>query len=141
MTTTLRLNPHLTFDGRCKEAFQFYERSLDGKILTMLPYGETPMVDQAPQEWRSKILHATLTIDGNVVLYGADALPGQYRVPAGFHITIGTKDPDRAKRIFQALSEGGTVQMALQKTFWAALFGVVIDRYGVSWEINCEQAQ
>lgn len=140
MTMTLRLNPHLAFDGRCKEAFKFYERSLGGKILTMLSYGETPMADQAPPEWRSKILHATLTIDGNVALYGADALPGQYRAPAGFHVAIGTQDPERTKRIFQELSEGGTVQMPLQKTFWAVLFGVVLDRYGVSWEINCEQA-
>lgn len=138
---TLRLNPHLAFDGRCREAFEFYERCLGGKILTMLTYGESPMADQAPQEWRSKILHATMTIDGNIVFYGADSLPGQDQAPSGFHIAINTRDSEQAKRIFQALSEGGTVQMPIQKTFWAALFGVVVDRFGVSWEINCEQAQ
>jgi len=60
-------------------------------------------------------------------------------LPRGFHLTIGIQDPAEAERIFRALSENGSVQMPLQKNFWSVLFGVLVDRYGISREINCEQ--
>jgi PhnB protein len=136
----MKLNPHVSFSGQCEAAFHFYERCLGGKIVTMLTYGNSPMAEQAPPEFRGKILHATLTL-GTSVLYGADVLPEQYQPPSGFHLTVGLNDPDQAERIFQALSENGVVQMPLQKTFWAVRFGVLVDQFGVSWEINCEQAE
>ena len=137
----MRLNAHVAFDGHCREAFELYERCLGGKILTMLTYGDSPMAEQVPAEWRSKILHATLTMDGKIVLYGADAMPNQYQAPRGFHLALGIEDPAKAERVFGQLAENGTVQMPLQKTFWAVLFGMLTDRFGVSWEINCELAQ
>ena len=136
----MRLNPHISFSGQCEAAFQFYERCLSGKILTMLTYGNSPMAEQAPLDFRGKILHATLTVGDNV-LYGADVLPEQYHPPRGFHMTVGIQDPVEAERIFRELSENGTVQMPLQKTFWAVLFGMLVDQFGISWEINCEQPQ
>src|SRR5579863_7425037 len=136
----MKLNPHLAFGGRCQEAFEFYERCLGGKIQTMVPHADSPLAEQVPLEWRGKILHATLIVGDNV-LYGADVLPEQYQPPKGFHLALGIPDPAEAERIFQALSENGTVQMPLQKTFWAIRFGVLLDRFGVSWEINCEPAQ
>ncbi len=136
----MKLNPHVSFNGDCEAAFQLYERCLGGKIVTMLTYGNSPMADQSPPQMRGKILHATLNV-GNNVVYGADVPTEQYQPPKGFHLTVGLDDPSEAERIFQALSEGGTVQMPLQKTFWAVRFGVLTDRFGVSWEINCEQAQ
>jgi PhnB protein len=135
---TMKLNPHLSFGGQCEAAFQFYERCLGGKILTMLTYGNSPMAEQVPPEWRGKILHATLTVGDNV-LVGADVLPEQYEPPKGFQVLLGMDDPVEAERIFQALAENGTVQMPLQKTFWAVRFGVLVDQFGVPWEINCEQ--
>jgi PhnB protein len=137
----MKLNAHIVYNGGCREAFELYERSLHGKILTMMTYGETPAGEHVPAEWRSKIMHATLTLDGDIVLYGADLTPDRYRAPQGFHLAIGTHDPAEAQRIFAALSEGGTVQMPLEKTFWAVLYGMLTDRFGVSWEINCEQPQ
>ena len=136
----MKLNPHVAFGGRCQEAFQFYERCLGGKIQTMVTYLDSPMAEQVPLEWRGKILHATLAVGDNI-LYGADVVPEQYQPPKGFHLAVGIQDPGEAERIFQALSEDGTVQMPLQKTFWAVRFGVLLDQFGVSWEINCEQAQ
>src|SRR5712692_447558 len=135
----MKLNPHLSFGGQCEAAFQFYERCFGGKILTMLTYGNSPMAEQVPPEWRGKILHATLTVGDNVLM-GADALPEQYEQPKGFQVLLGIDDPVDAERIFQALAENGTVQMPLQKTFWAVRFGVLVDRFGVPWGINCEQA-
>ena len=135
----MKLNPHLSFGGQCEAAFQFYERCFGGKILTMLTYGNSPMAEQVPPEWRGKILHATLTVGDNVLM-GADALPEQYEQPKGFQVLLGIDDPVDAERIFQALAENGTVQMPLQKTFWAVRFGVLVDQFGVPWGINCEQA-
>jgi PhnB protein len=134
----MKLNPHLSFGGQCEDAFQFYERCFGGKILTMLTYGNSPMAEQVPPEWRGKIAHATLTVGDNVLM-GADVLPDQYERPRGFQVLLGIDDPADAERVFQALSENGTVHMPLQKTFWALRFGVLVDRFGVPWEINCEQ--
>jgi PhnB protein len=133
----LKLNPHLTYNGQCEAAFQLYERCLGGKIVTMLTYGDSPMADQVPADWGRKIVHATLTV-GESVLYGADVRPEQYQPPSGIHMVLGLDSPAEAERIFQALSEGGTVQMPLQETFWAVRFGTLVDRFRISWEINCE---
>jgi len=94
---TMKLNPHLSFGGQCEDAFQFYERCFGGKILTMLTYGNSPMAEQVPPEWRGKIVHATLTV-GDSVLMGADVLPEQYEKPTGFQLLIGTADPVDAER-------------------------------------------
>ena len=102
----------------------------------MLTYAGTPMEKHVPPEWHDKILHATLTGDG-ISLMGADSPPGRYEKPAGFTVGLHFKDQAEAERIFQALSEDGTVQMPLQKTFWASRFGMLTDRFGIPWMINC----
>jgi len=135
----VQLNPHLHFNGECEAAFKFYEECLGGKITFMMPHEGTPIADQVPAEWRNKILHASLKV-GDEVLMGADAPPDHYRKPQGFSVTLGMKDPAEAERIFHALAENGTVQMPLQETFWAARFGMLIDRFGIPWMINCGQA-
>jgi len=136
----MNLNPRigLSFDGRCEAAFQFYERCLNGKIVFMLRWGESPMATDAPAEWKGKILHASLVI-GDTTLLGADALPGSYESPRGFSVLLSPQDPDETERLFGALAEGGTVRMPLQKTFWASRFGAVTDRFGVPWTLNCEK--
>lgn len=132
----MRLNPHLNFDGHCDEAFKFYEKSLGGKISFTMTYGGSPASDQVPAEWRSKIIHATLNI-GDDLMTGADAPLDRYQKPQGFHVALGIKDIAEAERIFTALAESGTVQMAMQETFWAARFGMVVDRFGIPWMVNC----
>ena len=78
---------------------------------------------------------------GASVLMGADPPPGHYSKPQGISVTIQVEAPADAERIFHALAEGGTVQMPIQQTFWAARFGMLVDRYGIPWMINCEQPQ
>jgi PhnB protein len=135
----MKLNPHLSFSGQCEAAFSFYQRLFGGKCVTMLKYGDSPMAEQVPPEWRGKIVHATLTA-ADFVLMGADVLPGHYERPQGFAVMLGMDNPADAERIYHALAENGKVQMPLQKTFWADAFGVVVDRFGIPWEINCKQA-
>jgi PhnB protein len=98
------------------------------------------MASQAPPEWSGKILHASLTVGDNI-LVGADILPEQYERPRGFYVLLGIDDPADAERIYHALAENGTVTMPIQETFWARRFGVLVDRFGIPWEINCEPAR
>jgi PhnB protein len=134
----MELSAHLTFDGRCEAAFQFYERVLDAKIDFLLRYGDSPMAEQTPPEWRSKVVHASLKI-GDGVLAGADILPDQYERPQGFYVLLSPNDPLVAERMFKALADHGTVRMPLKKTFWSPAFGVLVDQFGIPWEISCEQ--
>jgi PhnB protein len=133
----VQLHPCLSFNGQCESAFKFYERCLGGKIVTLIPYMGTPVEQQVPAAWREKILHATLMV-GDKVLMGADAPPGRYEKPQGISVTLGMSDPAEAERIYQELAEGGTVTMPLQQTFWASRFGMLVDRFGIPWMINCE---
>jgi PhnB protein len=133
----MRLNPHLTFDGRCEEAFRFYAASLEGRILAMLPYRESPLASSVPPTWHDKILHATLDL-GEARLTGADVSADEgYRRPEGFSVLLEPASPAQAERVFARLSEGGTVQLPLEKTFWAERFGMVTDRFAIPWMLNC----
>ena len=135
----MQLNPYLSFNGQCEGAFKFYEKVLGGKIEAMMPYEGSPMAQQVPRERLSKIMHARLRI-GDETLMGSDSPPDRYEPMQGFSVTLGTDDPHEAERVFHALSENGTVQMPIQKTFWAVRFGMLVDRFGTPWMINCEQA-
>ena len=135
----MQLSPYLAFNGQCDAAFKFYQQCLGGNIQTMMTYGDSPMADQVPSEWRDRIIHASLIV-GETALLGADAPPDRDVKPTGFCVSIQIEDPAEAERIFDALSENGTVQMPLQQTFWAVRFGMVTDRFGIPWMINCGQA-
>jgi PhnB protein len=134
----MQLNPYLSFNGKCEEAFKFYEKVLGGKVEMMMKYEGSPMADQTPPEWRDKIMHARLIVSGEVLM-GSDAPPNRYEPMKGITVTIGVDEPADAERVFGALAEGGTVQMPIQQTFWAARFGMLVDRFGTPWMINCEQ--
>lgn len=135
----MQLNPMLTFNGQCEEAFKSYQQCLGGNIQTMMTWGDSPMADQVPSESRDKIIHASMIV-GESALLGGDAPADTYEKPRGFSVTIQIDDPAEADRIFQALSENGTVTMPIQQTFWAARFGMVVDRFGIPWMVNCGQA-
>ena len=108
----MQVSFHLVFGGQCEAAFQFYERTLGGKIVNILTYGNSPMAEQVPPEWRGKIVHANFAV-GATVLAGADVLPEQYVKPQGFYVLLSVDDPMDAERIFSALAENGEVHMAL----------------------------
>lgn len=136
----MQLNPYLLFDGQCEAAFKFYEKCLGGKIEALILHEGTPAADQVPAEWRKKILHARLVV-GDRVLLGSDAPPGRYQKPQGFGLSLDVKDPAEAERLFRALADNGKVTMPIQPTFWAERFGMLVDRFGIPWMVNCEKAQ
>jgi PhnB protein len=135
----MKFNPYLAFDGRCRDAFEFYERTFGGRISFIQTIGESPMASNTPVEAHGRIMHVTLQI-GDQVLQGADAPPGQFTTPAGFCVAIHFDDVSEAERVFNALAQDGTVQMPFQATFWAKGFGVAIDRFGTPWIVNVEPA-
>ena len=135
----MRISPHLCFDGQCETAFRTYQELLGGTITTMLTYGESPMASQVERRWHSRIVHATLRL-GELELTGVDVPTPDYQKPQGFFVTLTMSDSSDAKRIFGALSDGGEVRVPFQSTFWSAGFGVLIDRFGVPWEINSAQS-
>jgi PhnB protein len=135
----MEMNPYLLFDGRCEAAFRFYEKVLGGKIVFMMRHGESPMAEQTPPDARDQIMHARLAV-GDEVLMGSDAPGDCYEEAKGFSVTLSYDDPAEAERVFNALAEQGTVRMPFQKTFWAAGFGMLTDRFGIPWMVNCEEA-
>ncbi|MBW4619004.1 MAG: VOC family protein [Cyanosarcina radialis HA8281-LM2] len=133
----MQVNPYLMFDGQCEAAFKFYEQCLGGKIEAMMTYKESPMAEETPLESRDRIMHASLNV-GEQVLMGSDEPSDRMETPQGFYVSLHFKDPVEAERIFYALTEKGTVKMPLQETFWAARFGMLVDRFGTPWMINCD---
>lgn len=134
----MQINAYLNFEGQCEEAFQAYAELFGGKIEGLFRYAGTPMEGQVPPDWGNKIMHIRLVADQSELM-GADSPPGQGGGAAKrFCMSIGLKDEEQAKRLFSGLSEGGSVQMPLQPTFWAAQFGMLVDRFGIPWMINCE---
>ena len=138
--TKISINPYLAFDGRCEEAFKFYERHLGGKILMMLAHEGTPAENSVAPEWKKKIMHARMQL-GNSLLMGSDMPPNCYRAAQGTTINISVDDAQEAERLFAALAERGRVTMPIAETFWAMRFGALVDQFGIPWMINCERAQ
>ncbi len=131
----MQICTHLSFNGQCKEAFEMYARCLGGEIVFLQTWGESPMGSTFP-DLANQVIHATLMV-GDQRLTGVDTLASDYRKPQGFTVQVNLTDAAEAERIFATLAEGGAVPLALQKTFWAERYGLVTDRFGTPWEINC----
>jgi PhnB protein len=135
----MQMNTYLSFKGQCEAAFKFYERCLGGQLGSIFRYAGTPLAGQVPADWQDKIMHGSITVGGQVLM-GADVAPEKYEAPKGFSISLQIESTADAERIFPQLADGGQVVMPLEKTFWAERFGMVVDRFGIPWLINCEGA-
>lgn len=133
----MQLNPYLSFRGKCEAAFRLYEQCLGGQLGAIFRYAGTPFADRVPADWSDKIMHGSLTVGGQVLM-GADVAPDQYEQTKGISLSLQIKSTADADRIFHELARGGKVLMPLERTFWAARFGVLVDRFGIPWLINCE---
>ena len=134
----MKLVPHLTFDGKCKEAFEFYNALLGGS-LAMTTYGESPAANGFPEAWNERIIHATLMLESSE-LAGADVPPDEFRKIQGCYLLLEPENTKEAERLFLALSKDADIKMPLQKTFWSIAYGSLVDKFGTPWEISCAQA-
>ena len=135
----MQVNPYLNFNGNCEAAFKFYAEALGGKIDTMMRFADAPSDAAVPAGWREKIMHISMNLAGTRLM-GSDAPDERYQKPQGMTVSLQTTDPKDAERVFAALSKGGAVRMPLQQTFFAARFGMVTDRFGIPWMVNCGPA-
>jgi PhnB protein len=133
----MQMNPYLSFKGDCEAAFKFYEQCLGGQPGAIFRYAGSTLADQVPADWSDKVMHGSLTI-GDQTLMGGDVAPDQYEEPKGFSLSLQIESEADAEHIFHELAEGGKVVMPLEKTFWAARFGMLVDRFGIPWMINCD---
>ena len=133
----MQLSPYLSFDGCCESAFKFYEQCLGGKIEAMMPYKGSPMESEVSADWGNKVMHGEFRL-GDFVLMGSDCMPDKYEAAKGTYLMIAIEEPEKAEKAFQALAENGTITMPIQKTFWAAKFGVLVDQFGIPWMIHCD---
>ena len=128
----MRLNTYINFDGRCAEAFRFYEQHLGARIGMMTTHGDAPGPARLPAEWKNAVLHARLAL-GDTEVMGAD-IPGAQPMRSAY-LTLLVDSDGEAERIFTALESGGEVFMPLQETFFATRFGQLRDRFGINWMI------
>ena len=142
MSTTV--NPYLTLNGNCEEAFNFYKSVFGGEFTFVGRFNDMPGESPIPDSEKEKIMHISLPISKETILMGSDSSEafGQITTPGNnIALSINTLSESEAKRIFSELSEEGTVAMPIEKTFWGALFGMFTDKYGINWMVNYDYEQ
>jgi PhnB protein len=135
-----KVNVYLSFNGDCEQAFDLYKSVFGGEFNYVGRFKDMPESGMpVPAESGEKIMHIGLPVSKETCLMGCDAIPGfgpDYQPGNNFSVCVNPCSEDETRRIFAGLSEGGTVVMPLDKTFWNSLFGMAIDRFGIAWSID-----
>ena len=138
----ITISPYLYFEGNCEEAFNFYKSVFGGEFSTFQRFNEMPPDPNMPipDYMMDKVMHVSLPISKETVLMGSDSSDafGKINVEGNnFGISIYTDSEAEVERIFNTLAEGGNITMPLDKTFWGAYFGMLIDKFNITWMVNC----
>ena len=135
----MQIQPYLFFDGRCEEAIEFYRTTVGAQVTMLMRFKDSPQPAESmcPGVSPEKVMHASLDIGGNTVMCSDGQCHGAPEFK-GFSLSLTAKDAGEAERLFAALGKGGAVQMPLAKTFWSPAFGMLADRFGVSWMVMAE---
>ncbi|MCE3294879.1 MAG: glyoxalase [Crocinitomicaceae bacterium] len=141
-----QINPYLTFNGNCEDAFNFYKSVFGGDFEYIGRFKDMPPSSEHPisAEAGNLIMHVSLPIGGGTSLFGSDSSEefGQAtKIGNNFSISINATSEDEAKQLFEKLSKGGKITMPLEKTFWGALFGMITDKYDINWMVNYDYEQ
>lgn len=134
----LGVSPYINFKGNCREAIESYKSALDAQVLFTQTVGESPMSNMGPPE---NIMHCSMKVGDSTIMMSDDSRPDGPATGGNISLALGLDDPERAKQAFEKLSQGGSVRMPLGKTFWAEAFGMLTDKFGVKWMINCEASR
>ena len=136
----MQVQAYLFFEGRCEEALQYYSKHLGAKVEMLMRYKDSPEPPPPGQHMPAdKIMHAALRIGETQVLVSDGMCTGNAKFD-GFSLALSARDDAEAKRIFNALADGGQVRMPLTKTFFASSFGMLADRYGIGWMVLAPKA-
>ena len=134
----MHIESYVFFNGRCEEAIEFYQRALGAEVLMLMRNKDSPepaSPGELPPGSENKVLHASLRIGKSTVMASDGHCDGRPEF-RGFSLSIAADSVAEAERMFNALAEGGTVQMPLAQTFWSPKFGMVADRFGLSWMVS-----
>ena len=135
----MKINAYLYFPGTCEAALRFYERTLGAKTLKLFTYKGSPMEADVPSEMAAKVMHAAFEVAGQTVMASDLMPPHPQAAMSGFALSINVDTVPEADRVFAALADGGKVTMPIEETFWARRFGMLIDKFGTPWMVNCEK--
>ncbi len=130
----MKLDIYVNYPGNCRQAFQFYEQHLGGKITMMMTHQENPDAPNVPEDWKNAILNATMEI-GGAVLMGADIPHAEPMRSAYLTLRLGTAE--EAEKVYAILGEGGQIFMKMEETFFATRFAMLRDKFGTSWMLLC----
>ena len=135
----MKVQPYVFFDGKCEEALEFYKSAIGAKVNALMRFGEAPDQSQIKAESKTKVMHSAFQIGETEILASDGYCLG---APAfqGFALTITAANNAEAMRLFTGIAEGGKIQMPLAKTFFAASFGIAVDKFGVSWMVISDKA-
>ncbi len=131
----MKTQPYLFFDGHCEEALKFYRTALGAEVTAMMRFKESPDQSMVAPGTEDKIMHASFRIGESDVMASDGRCQGTSKFE-GFALSLIPSSDGDAEQLFAALSDGGKVQMPLTKTFFASRFGMLADRFGVSWMIH-----
>ena len=134
-TQEILLHPYISFNGRCEEALNFYKDVFGGEIVSLNRFGGSPM--EIPEEQKDKVMHAVFSFAGNSFM-ASDGMEELSQQPGRISLSLGLKDKEKAEAVFMALSDGGSVTMEFQHTFWNAHFGMCVDKFGIHWLVNAD---
>jgi len=135
----MELEPYLFFQGgKCEEALNFYKGVFGGDITSISRWSEVPPEMEMPKDMGNRIMHANFK-SPTIKFMASDARPTTQYGDGPISLSLGTKDPAEGKRVFEALSAGGNVEVPFEKTFWGATFGMLTDKYGIDWMVNCDE--
>jgi PhnB protein len=133
----MQLSPHLTFNGIAETVLEHYRDAIGGRVEIMR-FAGTPAANEVPPDWADKVLYGTLLSPAGIVNV-MDAPPGRAGESGGnFMLGVNTDSEAQTDEVFAKLAEGGAVIMPLEKTFWSSRFGMVADKFGVKWLVNCQ---
>ena len=135
---SMQVQPYLFFDGRCEEAIQFYRTALGAELGMLMRFKDSPEPQQpgmVPPGSENKVMHSCFKLGDQRVMASDGRNEGKPNFQ-GFALSLAAKDEAEADKLFAALGEGGQVQMPLTRTHFAARFGMVADRFGVSWMVH-----
>ncbi len=136
----MAFHPYLFFGGNCREAFTRYQEIFGGELVLMT-MKDMPSAEAVPADQAELIMHAALTFDGNLLMASDDPTTDSFGPVQGMMVHYSVADPGEAKRVFEALAEGGTVTQPIGETFWSPMFGMCVDRFGTPWMIGAESPE
>ena len=137
-----KANIYLNFPGYTEQVFNFYKSVFGGEFAMLTRFSEIPDSEKIPADMKDKLMHVALPLAPGNVLMGSDTLEGMgpaYQVGNNFSISLSAESKEEANRLFAGLSTGGTVEMPMQDTFWESYFGMLVDQFGMQWQVDYDE--